>query len=92
MTEAVYVTEDGKKYDYENLERKEKCTFCGELGDVPGEDELLDGQLPSLHGEPVNGSYANICRNCLQEGVSKEALNEAIGAEEEMQEKEVELS
>jgi len=93
MSEAVYITEDGQQFDYENLERKEKCSFCGELGGFNHEDvSYVDGEMPSLHGEGPNGDYANICRQCLQQGVSKEEIDNAIGSREELQHEEVELA
>lgn len=90
MNNTVYITDDGQQFNAEDVERRQKCDFCGELGTVNG--ELIDGDLPSVHGEGVNGDFANICRNCLIEGVDAEALNENIGDPEELQEEEVELS
>lgn len=89
---AIYETDDGTQFDTDNVKRKEKCDFCGKLGDIDdGEDNFNQGELPSLHGEGINGDYANICRECLKNGVSEEDINEAIGDPEELQEAEVEL-
>lgn len=93
---GVYETEDGEQYDMDDLERKEKCDFCGVLGEVPDEDGFLDGQLPNISGEGYAGDRGAICRECLIEGVSKEELDEVIGSKkeiaEEISEESVELS
>jgi len=91
---GVFETEDGTQYHSDNLERKEKCDFCGKLGGVPDDDEFIDGKLPSLHNE--DHDYTDICRECLVKGISKEKLEEELGSREEIikekQERQVELS
>jgi len=93
---GVYETKDGEQYDMDDLERKEKCDFCGELGTIPDGDDFLDGELPSISGESHHGDRGAICRDCLEEGVSKEQIDEVIGSEdeirEELAEREVELA
>jgi len=89
---GIYETEDGKEYETDELKRKSKCDFCGETGEIPDGDDFIDGDLPSLHGEGINGDYADICRKCLVEGVSEKDLNNEIGDPEELQEQEVELA
>jgi len=93
---GVFETEDGTQYDIDDLERKEKCDFCGKLGEVPDEDGFLDGQLPSISGEGYAGDRGAACRECLINGLDEEQLNEVIGSQEEivqeMEEETVELS
>lgn len=89
---GIYETEDGQQFKTDNLKRKSKCDFCGKLGAIPDGDDFIDGDLPSISGEGINGDRADICRNCLVDGVTKEQLNEEIGSPEELKQAEVELS
>lgn len=84
---GVFQTKDGTQYNIDELERKEKCEFCGKLGDVPGEDGFIDGNLPSISGEGYPGGRGAVCRQCLIEGLDKEKLDEVIGSKEEIAEK-----
>lgn len=91
---GVFETDDGTQYHTDELERKEKCDFCGKLGEVQGEDDFIDGQLLSLMNESHDS--ADICRNCIVEGVDQDKLQEELSTKEEIlkerQEREVELS
>ena len=89
---AIYETKDGQEFEAEDVKRKSKCDFCGETGNIPDGDDFIDGDLPSLHGEGIKGDYADICRNCLINGVSEKDLENEIGDPEELREKEVELA
>jgi len=93
---GVYETDDGQTFDTDEVQRKSRCDFCGQLGNVPDGDDFIDGDLPSLSGEGIHGDRADICRGCLLEGVSEEDLNEELGSvqeiREEAQSEEVELA
>jgi len=89
---SIYETDDGQEFHADDVKRKSKCDFCGRTGEIPDGDDFIDGDLPSLHGEGINGDYTDICRTCLKEGVSEEDLNENIGSPEELREEEVELA
>jgi len=93
---AIYETEDGEQIPADDVERKEKCDFCGKLGEMPDEDGFLDGQLINISGEGYAGDRADTCRECLVNGIPQDELDEAIGSKEEikqeMQEETVELS
>lgn len=89
---AIYETKDGQQFEHENITRKEKCDFCNDVtGDISDGDQFIQGSLPRLSSEGHLGDSAEICRNCLIEGVTKDQLNEELGSKEELQEETVEL-
>jgi len=89
---AIYETDEGVHYHTDELKRKEKCDFCGKLGEIPHKADYIDGTLPHISGEGANSDRGSICRECLTEGVNEDKLNEVIGSEEELKQEEVELA
>lgn len=74
MSERVYLTEDGEKFNEDELVSKTKCDFCGDLASVEfdGEYEFPDNHY-SLH-EPhgSDGDIREVCGECLSNGINVE--------------------
>jgi len=74
----VYVNEDGEVFSNDEIQRKDMCFICGRLGETEDEDAFIDGALPTISDETVS-SRADVCRECLKDGLTEEQLDEAFG-------------
>jgi hypothetical protein len=74
---SVYVKEDGEVFSKDEIQRKDMCFICGRLGETEDEDGFIDGGLPTISNETVS-SRADVCRECLKDGLTEEQLEEAF--------------
>jgi len=74
----VYVNEDGEVFSNDEIQRKDRCFICGRLGETEDEDAFIEGALPTISDETVS-SRADVCRECLKDGLTEEQLDEAFG-------------
>jgi len=75
---SVYVKEDGQVFSKDEIQRKDMCFICGKLGKDVTDDGFVEGALPTISDETVS-SRADVCRECLKNGLSEEQLEEAFG-------------
>lgn len=88
----VYITDDGEKISEDEVKTAKMCDYCGKLAKMKtGESVHTEAEMPSLHGEGMEGNYSNVCRECLRNGLDDEEIKENIGDPEELKEEEVEL-
>jgi len=87
----VFETDEGEHHEKNEIKRKEKCDFCGKIGDL--KTEVVNGKLMHLTNEHHHST--DICRDCVVNGVDKEKLQNQLKTKEEikqeLQETEVEL-